>query len=137
MTEQAIVYAVCKAEYEDNGPIALFTSPDLAEQHAAHLREMSGDGYEVEPMPVLDHAPTKTVVHARHGVVYRDDGRVGDERVSTFETWEYCVPLEPQVNTNWIPRLGTGVYVSAASPDDAESAFRETVAAMWPPDSPA
>jgi hypothetical protein len=130
MTEPPTVYVVCKAEYEDNGPVVPFTTRELAEQHAAHLRDVSGDGYEVLPMPLLDRAPVAAQMYSHAGSVRHGSGEIEGEKASAFETWEYYVPAQPVVGTGRGPIGTTHVHVSAASPEAAEAAFRDAVNGM-------
>lgn len=127
MTELPIVHVVCEADYESNGPVALFTRPEDAEKHAADLRGQHRNPYEVRTMRLLDCAPERAETHIHRGFVRHDDGQVEGEKTWTVENWNYDVPVEPVVSTALAGRITTQVHVAAESAEAAGAAFWEAV----------
>jgi hypothetical protein len=121
MTDLPLVYVVCQAEYEANGPVAVFTTPEFAEQHAANLRGGFSD-YLVDAMPLLDHVPARAELHLRQGLLRRD-GTVEAEQSWTVEQWDYDLPTEPVVTLHAGRDDATRIHVAAASPEAAVAAF--------------
>jgi hypothetical protein len=137
MTESPpTAYVVCQAEYDAHGPVAAFTTAELAEQHAAQSRAVYRSAYEVRPMPLLDFLPTRVDLHLHAGNLHVG-GPVEGEQSWTVEHWSHELPAQPVV-TLTDGRDGTvRIHVAAASAEAAVAAFRETVAAMWTPDNSA
>jgi hypothetical protein len=127
MTDPLIVHVVCEAEYESNGPVALFTDPEAAEQHAADCRREHRGEYEVRSFPLLDRAPKRALKHLRAGRVCGPHGVVEDEQSWTVAHWDFELPAEPVVTIDGrFPEMPR-VHIAAASAEAAESAFRVAV----------
>jgi hypothetical protein len=126
-----IVYVVCQADYDAQGPAAAFTNAEAAEQHAADLRALhSGCDFEVIELPFLGTVPQRASTYLHAGRVCMADGRVEDEQSWTVEHWDYSVPPQPVVSIDERRPEMPRVHVAAASADVAEGAFRAQAAAM-------
>ena len=127
MTELLIVHVVCQDEYESNGPVAVFTDPVLAEQHAADCHTEHRSDYIVIPLPLLDRAPKRALKHLRAGRVCGAHGEVEDEQSWTVAHWDFELPAEPVVTIDGrFPEMPR-VHVAASSAEAADSAFRVAV----------
>ena len=131
MTDLPRVYVVCQAEYEANGPVAVFTTPEFAEQHAADMRAVHRSDFEVIPVPLVDHLPTRAVKHLRQGLLRRD-GTVEAEQSWTVERWDYDLPAEPVVTLHKGRDDTTRIH-AAASPEAAVAAFWGAVESLRAP----
>lgn len=127
MTDPLIVHVVCAAEWEHDGPVALFTTVEAAERHAADCRREYRAEHEVRQFPLLDHAPKRALKHLRAGRVCSVHGEVEDEQAWTVEYWDFELSTEPVVTIDSRHPDTPRVHVSAASAEAAESAFRVAV----------
>lgn len=139
MTDQPppVVHIVCNAQWEHDGPVAAFTTPEDAEQHARNLHSENRSDYEVRPFPLLNRVPVRATLHLHAGAVLRD-GAVESEQAWSVPHWDYEVPAEPVVTMDTRRADRTGIHVAAATPESAQAAFTaavETVRALatWGP----
>lgn len=86
---QTTVWAVANHDYDDTSTVAIFTSQELADQHAA---DRDG-GYEVIEHDILDHRPVKVSLEYRSASVF-DDGHVDRHNQTSRpqEYWDYEAP---------------------------------------------
>jgi hypothetical protein len=122
MTDLPRIYVVCQAEYDAQGPCAAFTDPEIAEQHAADMRVEHHGDFQVIPLPLVDHLPTRAAKHLRQGLLRRD-GVVEAEQSWTVEHWDYDLPAEPVVALHGHRDDTTRIHVAAASPEAAVATF--------------
>lgn len=132
-----VVHIVCNAEWEHDGPVAAFTTPEDAEQHARNLHKENRSDYEVRPFPLLDRVPVRATLHLHAGAVQRD-GAVEGVQTWSVPHWDYEAPAEPAVTMDTRRADRTGVHVAAATAESAQAAFTaavETVRglATWSP----
>jgi hypothetical protein len=130
MTEPPVVYVVCQAEYENNGPVAVFTAAELAGQHAAALPDSPFSKYDVIPLPLVSHIPQRADLHLHAGRVCGAHGEIEDEQTWTVAQWDYGIPAQPVVSIDDRRPEMPRVHVAAASPEAAEAAFRDAVNGM-------
>lgn len=131
MTDQPppVVHIVCDDEWESNGPVAAFTDPEMAEQHARNLQKENRSDYEVRPFPLLDRVPVRATLHLHAGAVLRD-GAVEGVQTWSVPHWDYEIPAEPVVTMDTRRADRTGIHVAAATPESAQAAFTAAVEAV-------
>lgn len=83
-----VVWAVCEAEWEQNGPVAIFTTQALADEHCAALEASGSGNHEVRKFPLLNAAPQKIMWHWRQICVRGTDG-VTVRHKNAFPGWDY------------------------------------------------
>jgi len=132
-----VVHIVCDDEWESNGPVAAFTDPEMAEQHAANLRKEHRSAFDVRPFPLLDRVPVRATLHLHAGAVQRD-GAVEGEQAWSVPHWDYEIPAEPVVTITPGRADTTRIHIAAESPESAQAAFGRSVEqvralATWSP----
>lgn len=125
------VYIVCQAEYDDNGPVAVFTNRAAAMQHADDSRTVHGCEFEVIPLPLLGTVPQRVQLHLHAGRVCEPRGVVEDEQAWTVDHWDFQIPREPVVTIDARRPEMPRVHVAAATAEAAKAAFWETAAGAW------
>jgi hypothetical protein len=86
--EHNIIWAVCEAEWESNGPVVAFTSEDLANEHCAALNAEGSNNYAVEALLLMDAAPRRTTWHHRQASIHTD-GTVQRYEQQPHNGWDY------------------------------------------------
>lgn len=93
--ERITVWAVCDDEWESNGPIVVFTSEALANEHCAALNAEMGN-HDVRALLLLDAAPRRVTWYHRQASV-RADGTVQRSEPEPRVGWHYDRDDDPTV----------------------------------------
>lgn len=122
--ERPVVWAVCKDEWENNGPVAVFTTQALADEHCAALAAEPGYGanYDVRPFPLLDAEPQRVTWYHRQAAIHTTSGDVSRYEREPRTGWRY-EHADPLVDVTG-PR-GMVVINAWATTDEAALAAAE------------
>lgn len=123
------VWAVRIADYEDHDVVAVFTTRELAEQHAAERNvPRNSCGYEVSPLMLCDHRPVTIPWYIGNGH-RRGDGTVTYRGFEGTPRWDYeAQDMETYVVNH--PDGFTHVTVQAATPEEARAKFDAKLAEL-------
>lgn len=88
---RVIVWAVCENEWESNGPVAVFATEALANEHCHTLNTepWCHGSYDVRPLPLLDALPQKTTWFHRQARIRLADGTVEHFEQEPRPGWPY------------------------------------------------
>jgi len=88
VNERTTAWAVCEDEWESNGPVVVFTSEDLANDHCAALNADGRGGYAVVVISVLNAVPQRVTWHHRQANIHVD-GTVRKYEQKPYSGWDY------------------------------------------------
>lgn len=117
-----VVWAVCEAEWESSGPVVVFTTEALANEHCAALNAEHRGNYDVQARPLLDAAPRKVTWHWRQISIRERDGAISRGAREPYQGWDYD-HADPEVEVAH-PRNAAVINATATS-DEAASAACE------------
>ncbi len=130
-TENITVWAVCEDEWESNGPIVVFASEALANEHCTTLNAKGGTSYDVRALPLLAAAPREVTWYHRQASV-RMDGTVRRYEQEPRAGWHYehddpelliCEPRDSVVVNAYATSVGVAQAACEAA-TEAELAKR-------------
>lgn len=124
--EHPVVWAVCEDERENNGPVVVFTTKALADEHCFTLNLTASGNHDVRKLPLLSTAPQQVTWHWRQICVREADGVTVRHKQPQRNGWDYdhADPLVEVVH----PRGATVINVWATTDEAALAACEAELA---------